>query len=131
MTFPGVRTIADQVAKAIDLGNVLALNVGQDGLEGLQVAVDVANQGSFHAAVLVEVGSKPGTDTNFSAAEHEVLILLLRQGGCGSAGAVNRKVDTYPYQACRTILLQNTMVKSRPLNVEVSESKGDGATCSA
>ena len=40
-----VRAVADDVAQAIDVGNIVALYVLQDGLKRLEVAVDVAYQG--------------------------------------------------------------------------------------
>ena len=47
--FAGVGTIAHQVAKAVNLGNSLTADVGEDGPEGFEVAMDVADKGSFHA----------------------------------------------------------------------------------
>ena len=45
----GIGAVADQVAEAVDLGDSLAADVGKHGLEGLEVAVDIADEGSFHA----------------------------------------------------------------------------------
>ena len=47
--FAGVGPIADQVAETVDLGDALLANVGQHRFEALDVAVDIADEGSFHA----------------------------------------------------------------------------------
>jgi hypothetical protein len=39
----GIGAIADEVAEAVDFGDSLATDVGKNGLEGLDVAVDIAD----------------------------------------------------------------------------------------
>src|SRR5205823_3854396 len=56
-----VGAVADDVAEAVDLGDVVLRDVGQDGLECFEVAVDVADE-RFHAEDL------PGTGGGRSAA---------------------------------------------------------------
>jgi hypothetical protein len=46
--FLGVGVVTDDVAEADDMGCVLGLDVGQNGLEGFQVAVDVSDDGVSH-----------------------------------------------------------------------------------
>jgi hypothetical protein len=46
-TFPGIRAVADDVAEADDLLDALGIDVGQNGLQGLQVAVNVGKH-SLH-----------------------------------------------------------------------------------
>jgi hypothetical protein len=48
--FARIGTVADEVAEAINLGDPLTSNIGKHGLESLEVAMDVADEGSFHAA---------------------------------------------------------------------------------
>ncbi len=43
-----VRAVADDVAQAIDLGDPLGLDVGQDDFEGFEVPVNIADQGAAH-----------------------------------------------------------------------------------
>ncbi len=47
--FQRIRPVADDVAEAVDLRDPLLPNVGQHRLESLQVAVDIADEGSLHA----------------------------------------------------------------------------------
>ena len=51
-TFAGVGAIADNVTETVDFGNLLVSDIGQHRLEALEVAVDVADEGSFHAGRL-------------------------------------------------------------------------------
>ncbi len=44
-----IWSVSNQVAKTEYLGNALIANVGQNRFEALDVAVDVAYEGSFHA----------------------------------------------------------------------------------
>ena len=53
--FTGVGAVADQIAEAIDLGDILVADVGQHRLKALDVAVDIADEGSFHASRLSDV----------------------------------------------------------------------------
>jgi hypothetical protein len=46
-----IGTVADQVAEAVDLGDSLAADIGKHGLKGLDVAVEIADEGSFHACM--------------------------------------------------------------------------------
>src|SRR5271154_6149137 len=49
--FARIGTVADDIAQAISFLDVVLGNVGQDGLEGFEVAVDVADK-RLHAADL-------------------------------------------------------------------------------
>src|SRR5262249_47186015 len=49
-TFHGVGSVADNVSQAVDFRDPLLLDVGQHGLEGFQVAVNVADQSPLHAS---------------------------------------------------------------------------------
>jgi hypothetical protein len=46
--FARVRPVADNVAQAVDLRNPLLLDIGQDGLEAFEVAMNVADDRAFH-----------------------------------------------------------------------------------
>ena len=48
-----VRAVADDVAEAVDLADALGFDVRQHGLEGFQVAVDVADD-RLHAGILTD-----------------------------------------------------------------------------
>ncbi len=83
--FTRIRTIADQIAETIDLGNSLVSNVGQHRLEALDIAVDIANEGSFHASRLSDVGGPrdaAGNDRRASSMQSTVY--------CGSPGRSSR-----------------------------------------
>ena len=43
----GIRAVADNIAQAINLADLVVVDIGQDGLECFQIAVDIADQ-SFH-----------------------------------------------------------------------------------
>src|SRR5262249_18458810 len=58
-TFARVGSVADDVAEAIDLGDVVFVNVPQDGLEGFQVTVYIADDG-LHAWLSRGCGDAPG-----------------------------------------------------------------------
>ena len=45
---PRIGTVADDVPQAIKLLDALRLGVGERSLEGFEVAVNVAQDGSFH-----------------------------------------------------------------------------------
>ncbi len=47
--FARIGTIAHDIAEAVDAVALLTLDVGQDGLQRVDVAVDIANYRSFHA----------------------------------------------------------------------------------
>ena len=42
-TFPRVWAITHHVTEAINIGNPLSLDIGQDGLKGLKIAMDIAD----------------------------------------------------------------------------------------
>lgn len=42
-TFTGIRAVSDHIAQAEDLRDILPSNVGQDGFQSLQIAVDVTD----------------------------------------------------------------------------------------
>ncbi len=46
--FPGIRTIADDVAQAENLGNPLRLDVLEHHLQGFQVPMDITDQSTTH-----------------------------------------------------------------------------------
>ena len=39
----GIGAVAHEVAKAVNLGDSLAADIGKDGLKGLEVAVEIAD----------------------------------------------------------------------------------------
>src|SRR5262249_13384033 len=45
----GIRPVADDIAQAIDAVDALAGDVGQDGFERLEITVNIADNGPFHA----------------------------------------------------------------------------------
>ena len=47
-TFARIRTVADDVAQAIDFGDTLLANVGQHGFQRFEVCVNIANDGAQH-----------------------------------------------------------------------------------
>jgi hypothetical protein len=47
-TFLGLGVVADDIAEADDVRGVLRLDVVQDDLEGVQIPVDVCDDGVFH-----------------------------------------------------------------------------------
>jgi hypothetical protein len=54
-----IGSISDDIAQAIDFGNLVLPDILKDGLESLQIAMDIANQ-RFHNAGLQ--GATPRTD---------------------------------------------------------------------
>ena len=48
-TLTRVRSVANNVAQAVDFGDPLLADIAQHGLESFEVAVDIADQGTFHA----------------------------------------------------------------------------------
>ena len=88
--FARVGTIADQIAEAVDLGNALVPNVGQHRLEALDVAVNIADEGSFHAFRLsaTRQAAKVAIDTVRPKLPFTVYCYILgrssRDASCGS-----------------------------------------------
>ena len=52
--FPRVRTVADNIAQAVNTIDAFAGDVRQDGLKGLQIGVDIADDGAFHRMMCME-----------------------------------------------------------------------------
>ena len=46
--FAGVRPVANDVSQAVDLFDAARLRIGQHRLEGFEVAMNVADDGTFH-----------------------------------------------------------------------------------
>ncbi len=62
----GVGAIADDIAQAIDLGDPLLIDVGQNRLESLEVAVDIADDGSLHAGLVFRNLARSSSLARFS-----------------------------------------------------------------
>ena len=56
---PRVGAVADDIAQAIDAIHALAGDVGQDGFQGLQVGVNVADDGALHGRMPKSVEPSP------------------------------------------------------------------------
>ena len=52
--FAGVGVVADDVAEADVVGDLVLFGVGEDGLEGLEIGVDVSEDGESHVRGLRE-----------------------------------------------------------------------------
>ena len=56
-TFSWIGAVANDIAKAEDLVDILLLNVGQYRLESFQITVNITNQGSSHVEHLSQLPS--------------------------------------------------------------------------